>query len=195
MAKSKSTSTSKSTPIDKNQLVVDQLVALLESGVKPWARPWRSSQSELDYQNLVSRKSYSGMNPLLCIISNLTYGYESPFFLTFNQARQYGWKIKEGSKSCWIRFAKTGSIEVEDDSPDATDETTTKSFYYQKWSSVFNGSGVGAFADSVKSEPEAFFTALTHAQRACKLLIDLGTRSVPATPIETKTESKELQLA
>lgn len=325
------TSKSKSTPIDKNQLVVDQLVALLESGVKPWVRPWKSNGQA--FQNLVSRNSYTGMNPLFCIISNLTHGYESPYFLTFNQARQYGWKVKEGSKSCWIRFAKSGSVEVEDDNQDTNSEVTTKSFYYQKWSSVFNldcmddsnsdtkiedivglpepiednpdrpipeiedfiaaiGSSVqygkdraaySPSADSIimpdfkqfknaasfyatllhehthwtghksrlnregvadcsgfnsksyareeliaeigsamlveqmypnysgieleghaayisswlsalKSEPEAFFSALTQSQKACKLLIDLGTRNVTDSQIETKVESKELQL-
>ncbi|WP_373546493.1 ArdC-like ssDNA-binding domain-containing protein [Chamaesiphon sp.] len=62
---------SKPPAVDKNQLVVDQLIALLESGVKPWARPWKSTKDSRDFQNLFTRKAYSGINPLLCQIIDI----------------------------------------------------------------------------------------------------------------------------
>lgn len=134
MAKSKT----KAVPVDKNALIVDQLIVLLESGVKPWARPWKSTKDSRDFQNLFTRKAYRGINPLLCQISNLTHGYESPFFLTFNQAKTNGWQVRKGAKAANIRFSKSGTNEVEAEGDGDGSETKTKGWYYQNWSAVFN---------------------------------------------------------
>ena len=128
-------SKTKTAPIDKNQLITDQLVALMERGVLPWKRPWKSgSGNDAEFQNVVTKHVYGGANPLWCLISNLSLGYESPYFCTFNQARQFGWTIKPGSKSCWIRFASSGTKEVESESGEKTEER----FGFAKWSSVFS---------------------------------------------------------
>lgn len=129
---------SKPPAVDKNQLVVDQLIALLESGVKPWSRPWKSTKDSRDYQNIFTRKAYSGINPLLCQISNMTHGYESPFFLSFNQARQQGWKIIKGSKATNIRFTKSGTNKVEVEGDNGETSIESKRFFHQNWSVVFS---------------------------------------------------------
>lgn len=126
---------SKKAPIDKNELITNQIIALIERGVMPWKRPWKSgSDNDVDFQNVITKHVYSGANPLWCLISNLSNGYDSPYFCTFNQARQYGWKVKEGSKSCWIRYAGGGTKEIENEAG----ELTETSFNFAKWSSVFS---------------------------------------------------------
>ena len=125
----------KAAPIDKNQLLTDQIIALMERGVMPWKRPWKSgSGNDADFQNLVSKKTYKGANPFWCALSNMSYGYESPYFLTFLQGKGFGWKIREGSKSCWIRFTSSGTREVEAENGDVSEERT----FFAKWSSVFS---------------------------------------------------------
>jgi antirestriction protein ArdC len=68
------------------------------------------------------------------MISNLTYGYESPYYLTFSQAKSLGWFPQKGAKSTWIRFAGTGVKEAENEQGEATEQR----FNFAKWSNVFS---------------------------------------------------------
>jgi antirestriction protein ArdC len=124
----------KTASIDKEQLITSQLIALLESGTKPWHKPWKGKHNDAKAQNLITRHQYSGANPLFCMISNLTYGYDSPYYLTFSQAKSLGWFPKKGAKSTWIRFAGTGTKEIENEQGEATEQR----FNFAKWSNVFS---------------------------------------------------------
>jgi antirestriction protein ArdC len=126
-------SKTKTAAIDKNQLLVDRIVDLLAIGLKPWQRPWKAAKDGASFQNLVTRKPYRGFNPMLCSTYNMSYGYESPYYLSFNQIKEFGWQLKKGSKAVWIRFAKQGTTEVEAENG----ETTTKGYFYQSWSAVY----------------------------------------------------------
>jgi antirestriction protein ArdC len=48
--------------VDKFQEITNRIIALLERGVKPWAREWSSTE----FQNLLSGHHYQGWNPLIC---------------------------------------------------------------------------------------------------------------------------------
>jgi antirestriction protein ArdC len=125
---------SKTAPIDKEQLITDQLIALIESGTKPWHKPWKGKHNGVNAQNLITHHEYRGANPLYCMISNLTYGYESPYYLTFSQAKILGWFPKKGAKATWIKFAGSGSKEVENEQGESTEQR----FSFAKWSNVFS---------------------------------------------------------
>src|SRR5438874_2544224 len=64
------------------QIVTEQVIKQLESGVAPWRKPWRT---ELPC-NLISGKEYRGINPFLLA----PQGYGSRYWLTFNQANKLG---------------------------------------------------------------------------------------------------------
>jgi len=118
------------TAVDKFALVTDKLISLIEQGVKPWAKEWHSHS----YQNLVTHHEYSGINPLLCQIDSLVYGYQKPYFVGFNQAKQNNWQVKKGSKSTWIMYAASGCKETELDNG----EVEKKFWKTFKWINVFN---------------------------------------------------------
>jgi antirestriction protein ArdC len=152
---------SKTAPIDKEQLITDQLITLLESGTKPWHKPWKGKfNGGTNAQNLITQHEYRGMNPLYCMISNLTYGYESPYYLTFSQAKTLNWFPKKGAKATWIKFAGSGSKEVENEQG----EPTEQKFNFAKWSNVFctdcidDSAGekkiVDLIADSIDPRPD-----------------------------------------
>jgi antirestriction protein ArdC len=42
---------------------------------------------------------------------------------------------------------------------------------------------LSSWLSGLKTEPEAFFTALTQAQKACKLLVELGSRDIVLAPV------------
>jgi len=80
---------------DKQKEIVNRIIEKLESGVKPWEKPYLSCH----VQNLQSGHQYSGGNWF--ILSMLSTDY---FFLTFNQVQELGGKVRKGSHSLPVFF-------------------------------------------------------------------------------------------
>src|SRR3954469_12125766 len=76
------------------ETVTNQIVAALESGnTPPWRRPWRVGPNAGSPANVVSRKSYRGINPLLLELSSARHNLTSKWWATFNQWKQLGGKV------------------------------------------------------------------------------------------------------
>ncbi len=84
-----------STPYD---VITDRIVAQLEAGTVPWRKPW-NGQAGMP-KNLVSGKEYRGINVFLlhCL------GYESPYFVTFKQAKKLDGHVRKGERGCPVVF-------------------------------------------------------------------------------------------
>lgn len=85
---------------DIYETVTNLIVERLEAGVVPWQMPWKTTSSIP--QNLFSKKPYRGFNFWYL----LSFGFERPYFLTFNQIKQLGASDKKGSKSFMVVFWK-----------------------------------------------------------------------------------------
>jgi antirestriction protein ArdC len=85
---------------DAYQVITDRVITLLEQGTVPWQKPWQSG--DLLPRNLISQKEYRGVNIFLLHAMS----YASPFWLTFNQARELGGNVKRGEKACPVVFWK-----------------------------------------------------------------------------------------
>ncbi|MBR8536651.1 DUF1738 domain-containing protein [Carboxylicivirga sediminis] len=85
---------------DIYETVTNLIIQRLENGVIPWAMPWKASNSIP--RNLISKKPYRGFNFWYL----LSFNFERPYFLTFNQVKQLGASIKKGSKSFMVIFWK-----------------------------------------------------------------------------------------
>ena len=64
------------------EIVTQQVIEQLEQGVAPWRKPWSSALP----CNLLSQKPYRGMN----VFFLATQGFESKYWLTFNQCAKLG---------------------------------------------------------------------------------------------------------
>jgi antirestriction protein ArdC len=93
------------------EIITNQIIESLESGVVPWRKPWSSNLPH----NLVSQKPYRGMNVFILA----TAGFESKYWLTFKQCASLGGRVKAGSKARTVTFwnvgqeklnAKTGKV-------------------------------------------------------------------------------------
>lgn len=82
------------------QIVTEQIIWQLEQGVAPWHKPWRTEAP----CNLVSGKPYRGINVFLLA----SQGYESRYWLTFNQATKLGGHVKKGEHSSLVTFWHMG---------------------------------------------------------------------------------------
>jgi antirestriction protein ArdC len=86
------------------EIVTEQVIKQLESGVAPWRKPWRCEPP----RNLVSGKEYRGINPFLLA----SQGYGSRYWLTFNQANKLGGHIRKGEKSSIVTFWNIGEEKI-----------------------------------------------------------------------------------
>ncbi len=82
------------------EIVTEQVIKQLESGVAPWRKPWRAEPP----RNLVSGKMYRGINPLLLA----SQGYGSQYWVSYNQASKLGGHVRAGEKSSIVTFWNIG---------------------------------------------------------------------------------------
>jgi antirestriction protein ArdC len=101
-----SSSSRRSSSFDLYQVVTDQVVAMLESGVAPWRSPILGRQSAGYPRNLASGKKYRGVNVFLLAFTAYAKGYESAHWLTMKQANGRGGNIRKGEKSSLVVFWK-----------------------------------------------------------------------------------------
>jgi len=121
------------------QIVTDRIIKLLEQGVCPWRRPWKSTLA----QNLVSRNPYQGINSL--VLNSLAF--DSPYWLTFKQARDFGGNVKRGEHGTPVIFWKW----LEREAADGKRETFPMLRYY----TVFNVGQCEGLADKLPGTPAA----------------------------------------
>jgi antirestriction protein ArdC len=81
-------------------VITDRIIAQLEAGVVPWRKPWNARAGMP--KNFASGKEYRGINPFLLH----SLGYESPYFLTFRQAKARGGHVRKGERGCPVVFWK-----------------------------------------------------------------------------------------
>ena len=80
------------------EIVNEKIMAALDANVIPWKKPWKTGIPT----NLVSKKPYRGANIFILGIMPFT----SPYWLTYNQAKQLGGEVKKGEKGTPVVFWK-----------------------------------------------------------------------------------------
>jgi antirestriction protein ArdC len=87
------------------QEVTDQIVAELEAGALPWAKPWSQTPGANVPCNAVTNRAYSGINVLL-LWTTRANGWAMPRFLTFKQATEAGGHVRKGEHGVAVYFVK-----------------------------------------------------------------------------------------
>jgi antirestriction protein ArdC len=122
------------------EVITKRILEKMEQGQIPWRRPWTVQMP----RNLISKRPYHGVNLLLLSLSE----FESPYWLTFKQAKQLGGRIKKGEHGTPVVFWKL--LEVLNEKPEEQ-ENELKTIPYLQYSTVFNLSqteGIPTPADS-----------------------------------------------
>lgn len=88
---------------DYRQEVTNQIVAMLENGVAPWQKPWEPGALQLPF-NPTSEKAYRGGNALHLMAVGAQKSYEDPRWLTYKQAQENGWQVRQGEKGTQIEY-------------------------------------------------------------------------------------------
>ena len=85
----------------EKQELVDSIIKLMEKNNLSFQKMWRDSKTPF---NPLTDKKYKGSNNLRLITSALTQNFNDPRWMTFNQAKEKGYKIKKGAKSTSIYY-------------------------------------------------------------------------------------------
>ena len=120
------------------QIVTEQIIKQLESGVAPWRKPWRTEAP----CNLVTGREYRGVNPFLLA----PQGYGSRYWLTFDQAQKLGGYIRKGEHSSIVTFWKIGDEKITTDADG--DEHKSRPFLLRFYR-VFNVEQTEGIADKL----------------------------------------------
>jgi antirestriction protein ArdC len=122
--------------------ITQSIIDAIESGnVPPWRRPWRLGPNAGAHANVVSQRSYRGLNPILLDLASQTHDFSSRWWATFHQWRRMGGRVtprpshvppgRWGTRICyWMPVTKTGR--------DESGEEVEDSFILLRLYTVFN---------------------------------------------------------
>jgi antirestriction protein ArdC len=111
--------------------ITDIIIEKLEQGVVPWHKPWNSYGAPI---NLVSKRSYRGINVFLL----MALDYEFPYYLSFKQAKQLGGTIKRGEKAHVVVFYKWLEAQDEQGNTIIKDDGQPKIIPMLRYYNIFN---------------------------------------------------------
>lgn len=123
------------------QAITRQIVEALTTGtLPPWRKPWRCDRNAGSHANVVSKRPYTGVNPLILELAACRYGFESRWWATFMQWEQMGGQVMRrphdvppGQWGTQIVFCKPVT---KDSVSEDCDETDT--YFVLRSYSVFN---------------------------------------------------------
>src|SRR5271157_2169356 len=115
---------------DIRQAITNQIISALESGSVPsWRRPWRLGKNAGAAANVVSKRSYRGLNPILLSLHAENHQLTSKWYGTFNQWRQLDGRVMrrpphvpEGQWGCQICFWTPVTKTVQTDEGDEQED-------------------------------------------------------------------------
>ena len=122
--------------------ITNTVVEALKSGqLPPWRRPWAADPAAGFPCNVVSKKGYRGINPLLLTIASMRHGLTSKWWATFNQWRDLGGRVMRRPDNVpageWgtgiIFWSKTTKVEENEDG-----EEEEKDIFFLRTYTVFN---------------------------------------------------------
>ena len=86
---------------DHRQEVTDSIIAMLEKGVAPWQKPWEGIAMPF---NPTTERSYRGGNAVHLMAAAISRGYDDPRWMTYKQAAQQGWQVRNGERGTHIEY-------------------------------------------------------------------------------------------
>jgi len=101
MTPAKSENANRAENRDHRREVTDSIIKMLEEGVAPWQKPWEGSVMPF---NPTTERSYRGGNALHLLATGIGREYADPRWMTYKQAAQQGWQVRQGEKGTHIEF-------------------------------------------------------------------------------------------
>lgn len=126
------------------QQVTDRIVAMLESGVRPWAQDW-SAPGGGGRPLRSNGVPYRGANVLNLWAAAMARGFASAHWMTYKAAGDLGGQVKRGAKSESVFYVGSATKQVERDG-----ELEDRTVAFMKCYPAFN-------ADEIEGLPAQFY--------------------------------------
>ena len=117
--------------------VTDAIIAELETGVRPWTKPWSAEHlaGTITRPLRCTGEPYNGINVILLWAEAVTRGYTALVWITSRQALALGAHVRKGEHGATVVYAnRTTRAEAGDDGQDVEHQIPFLKAY-----TVFNG--------------------------------------------------------
>ncbi|TWB03668.1 ArdC family protein [Bradyrhizobium stylosanthis] len=142
--------------------ITTQIIADLEAGIFPWARPWGGGGDSHAFslpRNAATGKAYSGINILILWGRLCENGFTSQRWLTFNQASHLGASVRKGEHGVTVCYAdrfipkrgQDGTLQ----SSHGEAEVGEAAIPFLRRYTVFNVDQCEHLPDELRAEPQA----------------------------------------
>jgi antirestriction protein ArdC len=117
--------------------ITGQIAAALETGVRPWVRPWNAEHAagRITRPLRHNGQPYTGINILSLWASATAQGFAAPIWMTYRQATELKGHVRKGEKGSPVVYAN--SITRTEADPD-TGADVAHEIHFLKGYSVFN---------------------------------------------------------
>ena len=95
------------TQAEIREQITNRIVDALKVGTAPWRRPWSNLENTGSPANVVSKRSYSGVNALILPLVALERGWSSRWWGTFRQWQELGLRVK--ARPSHVKSGKWGT--------------------------------------------------------------------------------------
>jgi antirestriction protein ArdC len=144
---------SSETKADVYTRVTNKILADLEQGVRPWAKPWSGEHAA----GCITRplrgngQPYRGVNILLLWASALEQGFACPVWMTYKQAQELGANVRKGERGSLVVYANTFT---KTEANEQTGEDEEKQIPFMKGYTVFNVEQIEGLPAHFTATPE-----------------------------------------
>lgn len=149
--------------------VTNQIITALESGdLPPWRKPWSGGGAFLPLRH--NSIPYRGVNVLILWIEATTKGFDSPHWLTFKQALDYGGSVRKGEKSTAILWCEP--VAKKETADDGTEGESR--FWISKVYRVFNAEQCEGLPERYTVKPEPILDSAQRIEHADTFVKNTG---------------------
>ena len=145
--------------------VTERIVADLEQGVRPWAKPWNAEHAAGKITRPLRHNGtrYSGINILMLWSSALAGGFAAPIWMTFRQSMELGGHVRKGEKGSLVVYANSITRKETDEQ---TGDDTEREIHFMKGYTVFNVEQIEGLPEHYYAKPEPRFNPVQRIEHA-----------------------------
>ena len=145
--------------------ITSQIVASLEQGVRPWAKPWNAEHAagRITQPLRFNGQPYSGINILSLWMSATAQGFAAPIWMTFRQAMELNAHVRKGEKGSLVVYANAITRTEHDEN---TGEDIEREIPYLKGYTVFNVEQIDGLPDHYYAKAAPRLDPVARIERA-----------------------------
>ena len=152
--------------------VTERIVADLEQGVRPWAKPWNAEHAAGKITRPLRHNGtpYSGINILMLWSSALAGGFAAPIWMTFRQSMELGGHVRKGEKGSLVIYANSITRTETDEH---TGDDTEREIHFMKGYTVFNVEQIEGLPAHYYASPAPRFNPIQRIEHAERFFASL----------------------